>query len=96
MDNTTNNDTVTLELPTPESLVQKTARILKTKTAKTILAVTGTAGALAATYVFGFRQGQDNVIEVLGDAADADETTYVGLEAVDVVEVVESVDSNQE
>lgn len=71
------NTDITIETETAEtpkrSLVLRVTDKMKTKTGKTILAVAGTAGALAATYVFGFKQGQDNTIEIITDLSDLDD-----------------------
>lgn len=69
----------------------------RSKTGKTVLAVVGTAGALAGTYVFGFRGGQSNVIELAADLSARDEDFEDTLE-IDVVvdETDEPTDSPEE
>lgn len=88
----------TTEIEEPKKpFVTRVYNAARSKTGKTVLAVVGTAGALAGTYVFGFRGGQSNVIELIADSNALGEDSEETLE-IDVVvdETDEPTDSPEE
>ena len=81
-----------------ERFVIRAFNAARSRTGKTILAVTGTVGALVGTYVIGFRGGQDNAIQLMShdeDASDEDSTETLEIEVV-VDETDTPEDSPQE